>query len=109
MAKTLSFTTEYNNNMIPCIIFGKYGWNFIFVDTKNDTFVKDEDVTMDWLDENLIAPYEFSNYCWDEYRCMKDNEVECGLIAYFTEDDATVYNYAKTLDVKGSYSEVFNS
>lgn len=109
MAKTLSFTTEYNKNMIPCIIFGEYGWNFIFVDTNNDTFVKDEDVTMDWLDENLIAPYEFSNYCWDEYRSMKDNGVECGLISYFTKDDAPVYNYAKTLDVKGSYSEALNA
>ena len=109
MAKTLSFTTKFNKNMIPCIIFGEYGWNFIFVDTKNDTFVKDEDLTMDWLDENLITPYEFRNYCWDEYRCMKDNEVKNGLISYFTKDDITVHNYAKTIDVKKSYSEALNS
>lgn len=26
----ISITTKYNKNMIPCIIFGEYGWNFIF-------------------------------------------------------------------------------
>ena len=45
----ISLTSKYNKNMIPCIIFGEYGWNFIFVDTKNNQCIKDEDVTMAWL------------------------------------------------------------
>ena len=109
MAKTLSITTKYNKNMIPCIIFGEYGWNFIFVDTKNDTFVKDEDATKAWLKRNAISDSEFRNYCWDEYRSLKDSGIEYGLISYFTKDDAAVYNYANTIDVKKSYSEALNN
>ena len=109
MAKTLSFTTKFNKNMIPCIIFGEYGWSFIFVDTKTDTFVKSEDATMAWIKRNHISAFEFSNYCWDEYRCMKDNDVKCGLISYFNKDDATVFNYAKTLNLEESYSEALNN
>ena len=109
MAKTLSFTTKFNKNMIPCIIFGDFGWNFIFVDTKNDTFVKNQDVTKAWLKRNAISEYDFSDYCWDEYRSLKDSGLEYGLISYFTKDDSTVYNYAKTIDVKKSYSEALNN
>ena len=109
MAKTLSFTTKFNKNMIPCIIFGDFGWNFIFVDTKNDKFIKDEDVTKAWLKRNAISEYDFSDYCWDEYRCMKDNGVKCGLLSYFTKDDATVFKYAKTINLEESYSEALNN
>ena len=104
----ISITTKYNKNMIPCIIFGEYGWNFIFVDTKNNKYIKDEDVTKAWLKRNSITLYEFTNSCWNEYEYMKDRGVEYGLVSYFTKDDSKVFNYAKDIDVEESYNEVFN-
>ena len=104
----ISNTTKYNKNMIPCIIFGEYGWNFIFVDTKNNKYIKDEDVTMAWLKRNGITICEFTRSCWNEYEYMKDNGVECGIIPYFTKDDAKVFNYAEGIDVEESYKEIFN-
>lgn len=104
----LTLATKYNKNMIPCIIFGEYGWNFIFVDTKNNTCVKDEDVTKFWLKRNSISVSEFTNHCWNEYDSMKEHGIECGLISYFTKDDAKVYNYANGIDVVNSYNNIFN-
>ena len=104
----LSITTKYNKNMIPCIIFGEYGWNFIFVDTKNNKYIKDEAVTMAWLKRNGITICEFTRSCWNEYEYMKEHGVECGIISYFTKDDAKVYNYAQSIDVEESYKEIFN-
>lgn len=104
----ISITSKYNKNMIPCIIFGEYGWNFIFVDTKNNQCIKDEDVTMAWLKRNNITAYEFTNHCWNEYDCMKDHYVTCGLISYFDKDDATVFNYSNNIDVTNSYNDIFN-
>ena len=105
---TISITTKYNKNMIPCIIFGEYGWNFIFVDTKNNQCIKDEDVTMAWLKRNNITAFEFISHCWNEYDCMKGFCVACGLISYFDKDDATVFNYSKSIDVTNSYNNIFN-
>lgn len=105
---TISITTKYNKNMIPCIIFGEYGWNFIFVDTKNNQCIKDEDVTIAWLKRNNITAYEFTNHCWNEYDCMKDHCVTCGLISYFDKDDTTVFNYSNNIDVTNSYNNIFN-
>ena len=104
----ISITTKYNKNMIPCIIFGEYGWNFIFVDTKNNKCIKDEDITKIWLNRNHITEYEFTNSCWNEYDDMRDGGVECGLISYFTKDDAKVFNYAQGIDVEEIYKEIFN-
>ena len=101
-------TTIYLTYMTPSIIFGTYGWNFIFVDTKNNTFVKDEDETKAWLLRNNIKPDEFVNHCWNEYYSMKDAGIEYGLISYFTKDDEKIYNYAQTLDVKSEYEKVFD-
>ena len=104
----ISLTSKYNKNMIPCIIFGEYGWNFIFVDTKNNQCIKDEDVTMAWLKRNSIRPFEFTNHCWNEYDCMKEHNVEVGLISYFDKDDATVFNYSQNINVLDSYKDIFN-
>lgn len=104
----LSITSKYNKNMIPCIIFGQYGWNFIFVDTKNNTYVKDEDVTKCWLKRNNISVFEFTNHCWNEYDSMKEHGIECGLISYFTKDDIKTFNYTKNIDVSNSYNNIFN-
>ena len=78
----ITITSKYNKNMILCIIFGEYGWNFIFVDTKNNKCVKSEEATTAWLNRNNITAHEFTNHCWNEYNCMKDNGVTCGLISY---------------------------
>lgn len=105
---TLSITTKFNSNMIPCIFFGEYGWNFIFVDITNNTCVKDEDITKSWLKSNNCSTEEFVDHCWNEYNCMKDYDVDCGLISYFSDNDETVYNFAKTIDVSESYISIFN-
>jgi len=105
---TISITTKYNKNMIPCIIFGEYGWNFIFVDTKNNQCVKSEEATIAWLKRNNITVYEFISHCWNEYDCMKGFCVTCGLISYFDKDDSTVFNYSKSIDVTNSYNNIFN-
>lgn len=104
----ISITTKYNKNMIPCIIFGEYGWNFIFVDTKNNKCIKDEAVAMAWLKRNGITICEFTRSCWNEYEYMKDYGVEYGLVPYFTKDDTKVFNYAEGIDVEESYKEIFN-
>ena len=104
----ITITSKYNKNMIPCIIFGEYGWNFIFVDTKNNKCVKSEEATTAWMNRNNITAHEFTNHCWNEYNCMKDNGVTCGLISYFDKDDATAFNYSNSIDVANSYNTVFN-
>lgn len=108
MNNKLSITNNYNKNMIPCIFFGEYGWNFIFVDITNNTCVKSEDITKSWLKSNNISESEFTQHCWNEYESMKDCGVDCVLISYFSADDETVYNFAKTIDVAASYIDVFN-
>lgn len=105
---TLSITTKFNSNMIPCVIFGEFGWNFIFVDTKTNQCVKSEDITKSWLNSNNISESEFTQRCWNEYESMKDCGVDCCLISFFSADDETVYNFAKTIDIVESYKNIFN-
>ena len=105
---TISITTKYNKNMIPCIIFGEYGWNFIFVDTKNNKYIKDEAVTIAWLKRNGITICEFTRNCWHVYEYMKDGGMNFGLISYFIKDAPKVYNYTLNVDVEESYNEIFN-
>lgn len=101
-------TKTYNKNMTASIIFGDYGWNFVFVDTKNKSWYKDETATMAWLNRNGISTAEFCNTCWNEYYNMKDSGLKCGLISYFTKDDEKIYNLAQNLDVNALYSEIFD-
>lgn len=101
-------TTSMTKNMTPAIIFGNYGWNFVFVDTKAQTWLQSEDATKVWLKKNGITPAEFTNYVWSEYNYMKDSGVKCGLMSYFTKDDEKIYNFAKTIDVNKFYNEAFN-
>lgn len=105
---TLSITTKFNSNMIPCVIFGEFGWNFIFVDTNTNKCVKNEDITKSWLNNNNISESEFTQHCWNEYYSMKEYGVEFGLLSYFSKDDEKVYNFAKTIDVVESYNTIFN-
>ena len=104
----ISITAKYNKNMIPCIIFGEYGWNFIFVDTKNNKCVKSEEATTAWMNRNNITANEFSAHIWSEYNNMKEMNVECGMFAYFTKDDEKVYNYSQSINVADSYIDIFN-
>lgn len=104
----ISITSKYNKNMIPCIIFGEYGWNFIFIDTKNNQCVKDEATTIAWMKRNNINAYEFRTHIWSEYNNMKEWNVECGMFSYFTKDDEKVFNYTKTINVSDSYNNIFN-
>lgn len=103
----ISLTTKYNKNMVPCIIFGDWGWNFIFVDTKNNQCVRSEKATIAWLKRNKITAGEFTRHAWNMYDTMKDSGMTCGLISYFEKDDDTVYNYSKTIDVEESYNDIF--
>lgn len=105
---TLSITRNYNKQMTPCILFGEFGLNFIFVDTKTNKCVKNEDITKSWLKNNNISESEFTQHCWNEYDSMKEYGVNCGLISYLSNDDETVYNFAKTIDVAASYNTIFN-
>lgn len=89
----------YNDNMIPCIIFGKGGFVFVFVDTTNCMCIKSEDVTIEWLSENNIAADEFVMHCVTEYENMKDRNIEKGIIAYFSKDDEIIYNYSKSINL----------
>lgn len=108
MNNTLTITAQYSSNMIPCIIFGEYGWNFIFVNTSKNECIKSEDVTLDWLAKNNIAIDEYVNHCWNEYHSMKDVGVTHGIISYFTKDDEIIYNYSNQIDVADSYEKIFN-
>ena len=55
--------------------------------------------------------YEIKGYNWemsvDGHKVNLINR-ECGLISYFTKDDAKVFNYAQGIDVGESYKEIFN-
>ena len=46
---TLNKTDKLNKNMIAAIIFGEYGWNFIFVNPKTKEWFKGEQATKVWL------------------------------------------------------------
>ena len=92
-------TNTYNDNMIPCIIFGEVGFVFVFLNTTNGMCIKSEDVTIEWLTKNNIAADEFVMHCVTELEAMKDRNVEKGIIAYFSKDDEIIYNYSKTMNL----------
>jgi hypothetical protein len=93
----ITSTNNYNDQMIPAIIFGEGGFVFVFLDTTNGMCVKSEDVTVEWLTKNDIAVDEFVRHCTSEYEAMKDMGVEKGIISYFSKDDEAIYNFSKTI------------
>ena len=107
MNNTIAITTQYNSNMIPCIIFSEHGFSFIFVDTAKNECVKSDDVTLDWLTENNIAIDEYVKHCVNECNAMKDVGVKNGIVSYFSKDDETIYNYSKTINVAESFKAIF--
>ena len=105
---TLNKTTKLNKNMIATIIFGKYGWNFIFVNPKNKEYFKGEQATKVWLNKKGISINDFTSHCWDLYSECKEAGIECGMLSYFDDDDVAIYNLSKSVDVKQTYKDVFN-
>lgn len=105
---TLNKTNKLNKNMIAAIIFGEYGWNFIFVDTNTKEYFKGEQATKVWLAKKGISLNDFSEHCWSFYNMCKNNGIECGLVCYFVKDDEVIYKLSKSIDVKQTYEEVFD-
>ena len=101
-------TTKLNKNMIATIIFGEYGWNFIFVNTKTNEYFKGEQATKVWLAKKGISLNDFSEHCWSLYNMCKNNGIECGMVSYFEKDDEAIYNMSKSIDVTQAYDEVFD-
>ena len=100
MKTTLTYTNKLNKNMIPCIYKGSCYWNFIFVDMKNNTFLKYESATIAWLKRMNISQGEFTDKCWNTYDMLKDADVERALVSFFIKDDAKIYNYAANIDLE---------
>lgn len=101
-------TTKMNKNMIATIIFGKYGWNFIFVNPKTKEYYKSEQATKILITKKGISLNDFSAHCWELYNMCKNHGIECGMISYFEKDDEAVYNFTESIDVKQAYDEVFD-
>ena len=101
-------TTKMNKNMIPAIIYGEYGWNFIFVNPKTKEYFKSEVSTKAWLNKQGISINDFSARCWDLYDMCKNHGIECGMVCFFVKDDEAIYNLTKTIDVKKFYEQVFD-
>ena len=101
-------TTKFNKNMIATIIFGEYGWTFIFVNPKTKEYFKGEQATKVWLTKKGISINDFTSHCWEMYDMCKSNGIECGMFSYFDDDDVAIYNWSKSIDVKQTYEEVFN-
>ena len=95
-------------NMIAAIIFGEYGWNFIFVNPKTNEYYKGEQGTKVWLTKKGISLHDFSEHCWSLYYMCKNNGIECGMVSYFNKDDESIYNMSKSIDVNKAYDEVFD-
>lgn len=106
---TLNKTNKLNTkNMISTIIFGKYGWNFIFVNTKTNEYFKGEQATKVWLTKKGISLNDFRAHCWNIYKMCKSNGIEYGMVSYFEKDDEAIYKLSKSIDVKQTYEEVFD-
>lgn len=101
-------TTKMNKNMLAAIIFGEYGWNFIFVNPKTKEYLKSETVTKTWLNKQGISINDFTAHCWDLYNMCKNHGIESGLVCFFDKDDEAIYKLSKTIDVKKFYDEVFD-
>ena len=105
---TLNKTDKMNKNMIATIIFGEYGWNFIFVNPKTKEYFKGEQATKVWLNKKGISVDDFIGHCWEMYDMCKNHGIECGMVCYFVRDDEAIYNLSKSIDVKQTYGEVFD-
>lgn len=101
-------TTKLNKNMIATIIFGEYGWNFIFVNPKTNEYFKGEQATKVWLTKKGISLNDFSFNCCDLYIECKEAGIECGMVSYFEKDDEAIYNLNNSIDVKQTYEEIFD-
>ena len=105
---TLNKTDKLNKNMIATIIFGEYGWNFVFVNPKTNEYFKGEQATKVWLTKKGISLNDFSAHCWEIYNMCKNHGIECGMVSYFNKDDEAIYNLSKSIDVKQTYDEIFD-
>lgn len=101
-------TTKMNKNMLAAIIFGEYGWNFIFVNPKTKEYFKSEVSTKAWLNKQGISINDFTTRCWDLYNMCKNHEIESGMVSFFDKDDEAIHNLTHTIDVKKVYEEVFD-
>lgn len=104
--KNLTITNQYNDNMIPAIIFDEFEPVFIFVDPNTNTCCKNDYATVEWLDKNNITIDELTRRYDAEYDAI-DPDVEYGIFAYFSEDEETIYNYSNQIDVAESYEKIF--
>lgn len=101
-------TTKMNNKMIAAILFGEFGWNFVFVNPKTKEYCKNESATIAWLNKNGINVGDFTNHCWNMYDMCKRGGINCGLVSFFDKDDETIYNLTHSIDVNKFYDEAFN-
>lgn len=105
---TLNKTNKLNKNMIAAILFGEYGWTFIFVNPKTKEYFRGEQATKIWLTKKGISLNDFSSHCWFMYDMCKNHGIEYGLVCYYVKDDEVIYNLSKSIDVKQTYEEVFD-
>lgn len=102
----MKITNQYNDNMIPCVIFDEFEPVFIFVNPNTNTCCKNKYATVEWLDKNNITIDELERRYATEYEAI-DNDFEYGIFAYFSEDEETIYNYSKQIDVADAYEKIF--
>lgn len=107
ITKENKMTNQYNDNMIPAIIFDEFEHVLIFVDIKNNVCCKNSYATIEWLEKNNIEIEELERRCDTEYEAI-DNDFEYGIVAYFSEDKEAIYNYSKQIDVGDAYEKIFN-
>lgn len=108
MNNTPTITNQYNDNMIPAIIFDEFEPVFIFVDPNTNTCCKNDYATLEWLEKNNIEFDELESRYAAECDAM-DNDFEYGICAYFSKDAETIYNYSKQIDVGDAYEKIFKS
>ena len=101
-------TTKMNKDMLPAILFGEYGWNFIFVNPKTNEYIKSEITTKTWMKKQNISESNFVSHCWRLYDMLKNHGIDCGLICYFSKDDEAIYKLNRSIDRKKFYDEVFD-
>lgn len=101
-------TTKMNNNMTGAILFGEFGWNFVFVNPNTKEYYKNESTTKAWLNNNGISIGDFTNHCWNMYDMCKRNGINCGLVSFFDKDDEAIYNLSKSIDINKFYDEAFD-
>lgn len=107
MNNTIKITNQYNDNMIPCVIFNEFEPILIFVDPNTNTCCKNNSAIVEWLYKNNITIVELYRRCDTEYEAI-DPDAEYGIFAYFSEDAETIYNFSKTIDLEDSYEKIFN-